>query len=154
MQVQIQPLSKSDFRGFLLPKHWEKKNVSLFKKTHAIAPTNKVRILQYELNWDFRYGVDTCLQKMKSLGIDFSKLTSGNCIAFVNTKKNRVRLLTIDRYGQAVSIVKACPRMDVRALKHLPEAFNGPSLDMDKATSKFLDVFFATKRKQAELILS
>ena len=64
-----------------------------------------------------------------------------------------MRLLTIDKLGLPVSILKSClNKLDVRALKYLPQAFNGPEVSMDEATSKFLDVFFTNKRKQAYLL--
>ena len=135
--------------------NWDKKNLAVFKKALPSQATSKIRILQYELNWSFRYGQDYCLDKIKSLGVDLGKLARGNCFAFVNAKRDRVRLLTLDENGRAISIMQAMPKgeyMEVRALKHLPLAFNGPQLDMDAATSKFLDVFFAGKRKRKSLL--
>ena len=120
--------------------------VSLFKKVKSVQKTAGIRILQYEFNWDFRYGVDKCMEKIQALGV--TKLPAGNCFAFVNGKKTRVRLLTVDKFGRPASIFQGTPKgqsFDLRALKHLPEAFNGPSLDIDVATSKFLDVFFEKK---------
>ena len=62
-----QPLTRSDLKGLLQPGEWEKNNVTLFKRAHPVLETTKVRILQYELNWDFRFGVDACLLKLKKL---------------------------------------------------------------------------------------
>jgi hypothetical protein len=122
-------------------------NVSLFKKARADKVTQSIRVLQYEFNWDFRYGTDKCLEKIQSLGI--TKLKAGNCFAFVNGRKTRVRLLTLDAMGRPVSIFQGTPKgqsFDLRSLRYLPEAFNGPSLDIDTATSRFLDAFFAKRR--------
>ena len=126
--------------------------VSLFTKVKPVQKTAGVRILQYEFNWDFRYGVDKCMEKIQELGV--TKLSAGNCFAFVNGKKTRVRLLTVDQFGRPVSILQGTPKgqsFEVRALRHLPEAFNGPSLDIDAATSKFLDVYFEKKGRSSHV---
>lgn len=141
--------------GFLPVKKWDDQNVELFKQVKPIKDTSKVRIVQYELNWDFRFSTDACLAKLKSLKVDTALLTKGNCFAFVNRKKNRARLLAFDNKGRPLSLFQAMPKghsFDLRALKYMPIAFNGPQLEMDIATSRFLEVFFLNKRDQKKLL--
>lgn len=145
----------SKLKGYTSPEKWDKKNIPAFDKVRPIQETKKVRVLQYELNWDFRFGADLCVDKaskeLKKAGKSLEDLKSGNAFAFVNHDQTRVRLLSIDRYGDPVSIVKAMPKgryFDLRVLRHLPEAFNGPTLDVDKATATFLDTFFSQKKRR------
>jgi len=148
-------VSRREFPGLLPISQWGARNVGLFQRPRPIKKTDNVHIIQYELNWDFRMGQEACIEKIRDLNVDFKKITNGNCFAFVNAKKTLVRLLTINDKGRPVSIVQKITdgeRIDVRALKYLPTAFNGPKLEIDEATSKFLDVFFSTKKTQKKIL--
>jgi hypothetical protein len=97
-----------------------------------------MKLTQYKLDWSFCYGVNKCVEETKDT------LRHGESVLFLNKKRDRIRLLTLDSNGLAISIVQSLPKghqVDPRALRFLPTAFAGKRLDINAATNKFLTEF-------------
>lgn len=93
------------------------------------------KLVRYFPNSDLRMGYDGLYLKAKKQGLDLSNLPQGHFVAFVNTGMNKVKLCT---QNDVLAYLRRTHKIDPRVIQHLPEYFNGQTLDYDKATEKML----------------
>ena len=144
-------------KGVATYTKWKKTNLSFLAKPNRPEQTNKGRVIQIKTNFDFRYGTDFMLDEIRKMHVNLKDLQSGNYIVFINGIQSRLRMLTVDRFGDPVIAVKSMPRgrfLDLRVIQYLPEAFNGKSIDIDQATELAMNAFLGqTKRRNQNLLL-
>lgn len=87
------------------------------------------KILQIFLNTDFRNGHEGLETMAKAEKIDVHALQAGHYVIFLNTARDRIKLYAA---GNTIAYKKMRQgeRLDLRALKHIPSAFNGSALNL------------------------
>lgn len=94
------------------------------------------RLVRYFPNADLRAGYDGLSKFAAKEGIDLMNLPKGHFVAFVNTARNKLKLCT---QNDVVAYLRLQNRtIDPRVIQHLPNYFNGASIEYDKAMTRVL----------------
>ena len=95
---------------------------------------------------DCRYG-EPGLCDLAKKHVELDALRPGELLIFVNTQKTMVKILATTGYGFCVTGFRSpVGRIELRALKHIPAAFNGGEIRYDKALAKALIEMLPDKR--------
>lgn len=95
------------------------------------------KLVRFFADTDLRYGYDGLSKIAKDDGLNLLSLKKGHFVAFVNHAKTKVKLCT----SHDVLCYLRLPRgrtLDPRVIKHLPEYFNGTTIEYDAAMRKVL----------------
>lgn len=99
---------------------------------------------------DMRCRHEGLLVQAKKAGVEVDKLQPGVVVAFLNTAKDRLMILTKrgvdDKYGILAYYRSPHGRIMPEAIQYIPESFNGEHFDMNKATLKGLEGLLRKKR--------
>lgn len=99
----------------------------------------KNRILQVFFDVDLRNGHEGLREIAKKAKVDVENLKEGEFLIFLNTRKDKVKVYASnDVYAYYRS---PTGRIQLEAIRHIPNAFNGTSINMEKA----LTAVFAEK---------
>jgi len=89
------------------------------------------RLLRVVFNADMRNSHDGLAKLAKSLNIDVNKLQPGNFVAFINSKKNHLKLYAS---GNIIAHLKLPNgKLNLNLLSKLPTYFNGTEIEYTKA---------------------
>lgn len=89
------------------------------------------RLIRYIADADLRQGYDGLSKK-----VPLAALGKGEFVAFVNRKRDKVKLCT---GGDMVAYLRLkSGRLDPRTIQYLPEYFNGTTIEYDKAIERVM----------------
>lgn len=99
------------------------------------------RLVKFFPDSDLRAGHDGLARKASNAGISVSNLQKGEMLAFVNTRKNKLKIFAS---GGVMAYYRARlgEKIDPRIIQHLPDCFNGAEINYDKAMTKVLEKHF------------
>lgn len=103
------------------------------------------RVLQIFLNHDLRNGHDGLSGIAKEAGIDTRKLVPGQYVAFINAKKDKLKLYAANGVVAYLKL-EAGRKIDERVIRELPRVFQGGRIDYDKALKEVVETALARKR--------
>lgn len=94
------------------------------------------RIQEIFFDTDLRNGLDGLIDVAKKRNVDIDKLKKGDFLVFVNTKRDKMRLVPCkDLFANYRS---PTGRIELNMIRHIPEYFDGSELGFSKALEKAL----------------
>lgn len=97
------------------------------------------KLVRYFPDADLRQGYDGLYKAAKKEGVNMLELPKGHFVAFVNRHKNKVKLCA---QNDVLAYLRSKSKIDPRVIRHLPEYFDGGTIDYDKAVEKMLRTSF------------
>lgn len=107
------------------------------------------RLSHYFPDADLRAGYDGLEVMANKAGFSLRNLPTGSFCAFVNRKKDKLKLAT---NADLVAYLRLSngERIDPRVIQHLPEHFNGSKIEYNRALEKVLRKQFPKWFDQSE----
>jgi hypothetical protein len=95
------------------------------------------RLVQYFPNADLRSGYDGLYKVAKRGGLDLKTIKNGEFCAFVNRKKDKLKLATHSDFVAYLRLPRG-QQIDPRVIQVLPEFFNGTKIEYSRALENVL----------------
>ena len=113
-----------------------------------------MRLLHIIHETDMRCSHEGLLVRAKEAGVPLTKMGPGDVIAFLNTGKDRLKVLafTSEKDGHGILAYYRSPhgRVPLEAIEFIPEAFGGDGFRMDKAIKEGLLKALAKRKQRRE----
>jgi hypothetical protein len=97
---------------------------------------------------DMRSGYDGLSVLASKRGIDLKNLPKGECVAFINTSQNKIKVCT---QNDVVAYHRSTRgKIDLRVVQFLPEYFDGSRINYDAALERVMRKAFPRWFKKTE----
>ena len=113
-----------------------------------------MRLIAILWGTDMRLAHDGLLAEATGKNKALALLKPGECIAFVNEKRDRIKLLAGSNHGYPVLgyFRSKTGRIDVQAIQFIAQAFNGSRIDYNAALKKSLLKRLPIPQKSNEIL--
>lgn len=96
------------------------------------------KLLRVFINVDLRAGHEGLSILAKKHNIQTSKITPGNYVVFINTRRDKLKMYAADEVVAYLRL-PAGRRISMYVIKELPHVFNGVTINYDRALAIAID---------------